>query len=82
MRSCLPVEESREEFNGSLASQQVIFIIVEVVIILISCVSLTIAQAGLLLERAWNVAKTNYAIAESTQTPSDEKGSRAEMKKY
>ena len=57
---------SREYSNGSLESQQVIFIILEAFIILISCMALMVAQVGLIFGRVWNFAKTTCGIAEKT----------------
>lgn len=63
IRSCYRVAELKQGFNGRLANQEVSFMILEGLMILLALIPLTVLHPGMAFQGSWNQA--NFKIRAS-----------------
>ena len=56
IRSCFRVAELQGGFNGTLANEEVPFMILEGAMVVIAAISLTVAHPGLIFGKSWGAA--------------------------
>ena len=56
IRSCFRVAELQGGFNGTLANEEIPFMILEGAMVVIASISLTVAHPGLIFGKSWGAA--------------------------
>jgi len=62
------VAELSEGFGGKLANQEITFMVLEGAMIVIACISLTVAHPGVAFHGRWKDATLSSRIGEKTKT--------------